>query len=317
MQTEVNDARPSALDDLVGNRGVVEQVRVALSAARIDNRRFDHCLLVGPPGLGKTTVAQVIAAEMDTEYIEVLGQSIRDSADLNAILLAASEKTVLLVDEAHELKDVHQTLLYLALDKRRIILCGGRAGNSPQSIPLADFTLLLATTDEHCLLAPLRDRMRLVLRFQHLSEAELTTVVRDRSQALGWTIEDDVPPLIAMRAKGVPRLALRLLQACWRVTRSRGESVITLEHLLAACALEQIDGLGLGPVEKAYLTAIASGHSRLNVLATLVGLPAQTVAQVIEPFLLRSGLVMKDDQGRRCLTATGRAHLSGSCAIGV
>jgi Holliday junction DNA helicase RuvB len=317
MSGEVNDAKPRSLGDLTGNLGVVRQVSVALSAARNDDRRFDHSLLVGPPGLGKTTVAQIVAAEMGCDFFEILGQSLRSPSDLHAVLLAATERSVVFIDEAHELRSEFQTGLYLALDRKRVILSGGRGGCAPQAIPLADFCLLLATTDEHCLLAPLRDRMRLVLRFQHLSHDELTVVVRDRSRALGWETEDEVLPEIAQRAKGVPRLALRLLQACWRVTRSQGDQVITSEHLRTACDLEQIDSLGLGPVEQAYLAALAVGNSRLNVLATLVGLPGQTVTQVIEPFLIRSGLVQKDDQGRRCLTGTGRAHLSNSCSEGV
>jgi Holliday junction DNA helicase RuvB len=314
---EVNDAKPSALGDLIGNRSVIQQVSVALSAARIDGRRFDHSLLVGPPGLGKTCLAEVIAKEMGSDYTEVLGQSVRNPSDLHAILLGANDKTVLFFDEAHELRTEYQTSLYLALDRGRVILSGGKSGNSPQSIPLADFSLLLATTDEHCLLAPLRDRMRLVLRFQHLSHDELTTVVCNRSDALGWVIEDEVVPLVAQRAKGVPRLALRLLQSCWRVARSQGESVITSGHLQRACDLEQIDSLGLGPVEQAYLAALADGNSRLNVLSSILGLPSQTVSRVIEPFLIRSGLVSKDDQGRRLLTGEGRAHLSNSCSDAV
>jgi Holliday junction DNA helicase RuvB len=317
LSAEVNDAKPSALDDLTGNRGVVEQVRVALNAARIDGRPFEHSLLVGPSGLGKTTLAQVIAAEMGTDYIEVLGQSLRDASDLNGVLLAAGDRTVVFLDEGHELKEVHQTALYLALDKRRIILSGGKGGNAPQSIPLADFTLLLATTDEHCLLAPLRDRMQLILRFRHYSDEELAFVVRDRSQALGWAVEDEAVPEIAMRAKGVPRLALRLLQSCWRVARSEGDRVITSDHLRKACDLEQIDSLGLEPVEQNYLAALVANNNRLNVLATILGLPSQTVCRVVEPFLIRANLVMKDDQGRRQLTARGRAHLCGSRAIGI
>jgi Holliday junction DNA helicase RuvB len=312
MQTEVNDAKPSAVDELVGNLGVIQQVRVALSAAQIDGTRFDHALLVGPAGLGKTNLAEVIAAEMGCDFIEVLGQSVRNPSDLHAVLLGANERTVVFFDEAHELRTEYQTSLYLALDRKRVILSGGRGGCAPQSIPLAGFTLLLATTDEHCLLAPLRDRMRLVLRFQHLSQDELTIVVRNRSQALRWEIEDAVLPLIAQRARGVPRLALRLLQSCRRVARSRRDDLIQPDHLRRACELEQVDSLGLGPVEQAYLAALANGNSRLNVLATLVGLPTQTVTQVVEPFLVRSGLVMKDDLGRRQLTAHGRAHLSDS-----
>jgi Holliday junction DNA helicase RuvB len=159
--------------------------------------------------------------------------------------------------------------------------------------------------------------MRLVLRFEHLNEYELTTVVRDRCHALDWPVEDEVLRGVARRAKGVPRLALRLLQACRRVARSEGDYVLRWYHLERACELEQIDTLGLGPVEQRYLRTLAEGNTRLNVLATVIGLPGKTVTQVIEPFLIRSGLVVKDDQGRRQLTARGRQHLSDSRTDGV
>ncbi len=312
---EVNDVKPTSVAHIVGQRSVMQQVSVALDAAQMDGRPFEHSLLVGPAGLGKTSVAQVVAAEMAGDYFEVLGQSIKHPSDLHAVLLAATDRSIVFIDEAHELRAEYQTALYLALDKKRVILSGGnKSGTTPQSILLADFSLLLATTDEHCLLAPLRDRMRLVLRFQHYAEDELVTVLKQRSQALRWVVDDDVLPRIAQRAKGVPRLALRMLQSCWRVARSEGEHRIIPDHLTRACDLEQIDSLGLGPIEQRYLAALADGNSRLNVLATILGLPTHTVSLVIEPFMIRTGLILKDDQGRRQLTAKGRDHLSNSCS---
>src|SRR5436190_1755849 len=134
--------------------------------------------------------------------------------------------------------------------------------STPQSIPLADFTLLLATTDEFRLLQPLRDRMRLVLRFEFYSAAELVELLKQRTRALRWAVEDEVLAPVARRSRGTPRLALRLLQSCRRVCRSEGELAITLDHLKRACELEQIDPLGLGPTEKAYLLLLAEGASR-------------------------------------------------------
>jgi Holliday junction DNA helicase RuvB len=194
--------------------------------------------------------------------------------------------------------------LFIALDQRRLFLQGGKSGK-PQSMPLNDFTLLLATTDEYKLLQPLRDRMILVLRFEFYSGGELVELVRQRCKALKWAVDDNVLTPIASRSRGTPRLALRLLQSARRVARSEGEDNVTLDHLERACGLEQIDPLGLGPTEKAYLLLLADGASRLNVIASRLGLPSRTVAEVSEPFLLRAGLVMKDDQGRRQLTADG------------
>ena len=176
---EVNDVAPSSLSHLVGQRSVIEQVRVAIDAAFADNRKFDSAMLVGPPGVGKTALASVVAQEMATEFHDVLGQSIKGISDLNALLLAANDKDVIHIDEAHELDKRLQTALYLAIDRKKVLVRGGGKGQVPSGLTIADFTLLLSTTDEYCLLQPLRDRMRLVLRFEFYSAEELT----DRAQA--------------------------------------------------------------------------------------------------------------------------------------
>jgi Holliday junction DNA helicase RuvB len=307
---EINDAAPTSLAHLIGQRSVVEQVRVALDAAHHDGLPFPSALAVGPPGTGKSQTAKIIAAEMASTFHEVLGQAIQTPADLNALLLGAKDKDICFIDEVHELEKEYQTALYLACDQRRVFLQGNRAGRTPQSIPLADFTLLLATTDEYKLLQPLRDRMRLLLRFEFYSPADLVELLKQRSRALRWTVAEEVLAPIAQRSRGTPRLALRLLQSCRRVCRSEGETAITLDHLERACTLEQIDCLGLGSVEQQYLLILAEGASRLNVVASRLGLPSRTVAEVTEPFLIRAGLVMKDEQARRQLTAEGREHLS-------
>lgn len=307
-QTDINQARPTSIRHIIGQQAVVEQVTVALDAAQQDGRKFDHSLLVGPPGAGKTALAQIIAEEMATDFIEVLGQSITSTADLNALLLQATDKSVVFVDEAHELPKSIQTALYLALDQRRVLLQGSRKGSTPVAIPLKDFTLLLATTDEYQLLQPLRDRMRLVLRFQFYEPDDLDRIARMRAAALGWEVEPDVFQMAAVRSRGTPRLVLRLLQAAHRVARAEAAEVITVLHLERACSLEQIDALGLGPTEQQYLRFLVEGPTRLNVLASRLGLPSRTVAEVTEPFLIRAGLVVKDDQGRRQLTAQGREH---------
>ncbi len=205
-KTEVNDVAPSSIAHIVGQQGVVEQVKVALDAAFEDTRRFDHSLLVGPPGMGKSMTANVIAQEMAADFHEVLGQSIGNVGDLNGLLLQASDKSVVHIDEAHELDRKLQTALYLATDKRRVFINGS---NAVQSIPIADFTLLLSTTDEYCLLSPLRDRMRLVLRFDFYSSEDLVTLLHHRCKALGWAVNEELLPHIAQRSKGTPRLALR------------------------------------------------------------------------------------------------------------
>lgn len=314
MAHEVNDVSPSSIAHIVGQRSVVEQVKVGLDAAFADNRKFDNALLVGPPGCGKSALAAVIAAEMATEFIEVLGQSITGPADLNALLLRATSKAIVHIDEAHQLKKEFQTALYLAIDKRTIFVGSGK-GSMPQGIPIANFTLLLSTTDEYDLLEPLRDRQRFVLRFQFYSVEELTQLLLHRTRALAWNLQEELFPLIAQRSRGTPRLALRLLQSSHRVCRAEGEEKITRKHFRRACELEQLDDLGLGPTEQQYIRLLTEGAGRLNVLASALGLPTRTVSQVIEPFLIRAGLVTKDDQGRRVLTAQGRKHWSKSSSL--
>lgn len=301
-----HDISPTSLAHLVGQKSVVDQVSVALDFAHMDGLKFPHALQVGGPGLGKSLLAHVIAQEMAANLVETIGQSITCAADLNALLLQARHKDVVHIDECHELAKDFQTSLYLALDKRTLFINGGK---KPESIPLADFTLLLSTTDEYCLLQPLRDRMKLVLRFDFYSEGELRLLLLNRTRSLHWSVEEEVFQQIAVRSRGTPRLALRLLQSCHRVCRANGETAITLKHLQRACSLEQLDSLGLGPVEQKYLAQLSEGATRLNVISSVLGLPTRTVSQVTEPFLLRAGLIVKDVQGRRQLTAKGLDHL--------
>jgi Holliday junction DNA helicase RuvB len=314
QHTDLNDIGPSALSHLVGQRSVIEQVRVALEAAFADQRPIDHALLVGPAGCGKTQTAKVIAAEMASDFHEVLGQALESPADLNALLLGAKDRDVVFVDEAALIPSEQQHALLIALDQRKIVLAGGKTGRSPHNIPLKNFSLLLATTDEFRLIAPLIDRMRLILRFQFYEENDLAEITRQRCRALNWPIDDEVLPLIARRSRGVPRLALRLVMASRRVARSEGETRIAVDHLDRACSLEGLDLLGLGPTEQQYLRILAEGTNRLNVIASRLGLPSRTVSQVTEQFLIREGFVDKDEQGKRFLTPKGREHLSDSSA---
>ncbi len=306
MAFDVSNSAPSSLNHLIGQRGVIDQVKTALDAAFEDNTRFDHSLLVGGPGLGKSQLAAVIAQEMATDFHEVLGQSITSIGDLNALLLGATDKSIIHIDECHELAKSLQTCLYLILDKRTIFIS---TKNTTQGIPVADFTLLLSSTDEYCLLQPLRDRMKLTLRFEFYSHDELSTLTRHRAHALGWEIDDSIFVLIAQRSRGTPRIALRLLQSCRRVCRSEGEHTIAVRHFERACDLEQIDDLGLGPLERQYLTILSEGPTRLNVIASVLGLPTRSVSQVVEQFLVRSGLIDKDKSGLRQLTFKGLEHV--------
>lgn len=303
---EINDVQPTSLSHLIGNRGVTNQVKVALDAAFVDNHRFPTALLIGPPGMGKSTLASVIAQEMAVPFHEVLGQNLRTPGDLNSLLLKAENKAIVHIDEVHEASDAIQTALYMALDKRQIMI---RGGSTITALPINDFTLLLSTTEEHDILQPLRDRMRLTLRFDFYSELELYQVVATRAEGLGWEIDDVIPSLIASRGRGTPRIALKLLQAARRCCRAAGESLITVAHLRQACELEGVDSLGLGFIEQKYLNLLVDGPRRVNVIASALGIPAKTLTSVQEPTLIRLGLIDKDDVSRRYLTSKGREHL--------
>lgn len=311
----VNDIQPTSLNRMIGQSSVIDQVRVALDASQMDGQKFPNALMVGPPGVGKTQLCHIIAAEMASDVHECLGSTLSNASDLFALLLAAKDKDVVYIDEIHSApkKDVFVTLL-LALDQQKIVLSG--KNRSPQSLPLANFTLLLSTTEEYLVPRPLSDRCML-LRLGFYSNEELTTLLLNRVRGLGWDIHEEILPQIAQRSRGTPRLGLRLLQSCFRCCRSEGESTITMGHLLRACDLEQLDDLGLGPTEQQYLHIVSEGPTRLNVIASRIGLPSRTVSEVTESFLIRAGIIGKDEQGRRCLTEAGHRHLSDSRRDGV
>jgi Holliday junction DNA helicase RuvB len=305
---EINDVAPTSLSHVAceSNRGVIEQCRIAIDAAFEDNRRLDDVLLTGPPGVGKSSLSYVLSQEMAVPFHECLGQNLRSPADLNNLLLSCESKAICLIDEIHEAPQAIQTALYMALDKRQIMV---RGGSSVQALPIADFTLIAATTEPYQILEPLRQRAKLHLELSFLNETDLATVVERRCRGLSWDIEPAVLPEIAKRARGVPRLALRLTASARRVSRADGRTLITMADLQKACALEQLDNLGLGPLEQKYLWLLMEGPKRVNVLASMLGVPSKTLSSVTEPFLLRAGLLTKDDSSRRVLTPEGRRHL--------
>ena len=307
---EINDVAPSSLSHVAceSNRGVIEQCRVAIDAAFEDDRRLDDILLTGPPGVGKSSLGFVLSQEMAVPFHEVLGQNLRSPADLNNLLLSCESKAICLIDEIHESPPSIQTALYMALDKRQIMV---RGGSSIQALPIADFTLVAATTEPYQILEPLRQRAKLHLELSFLSEKDLILVVERRCRGLSWDIEPQVLPEIARRARGVPRLALRLTASARRVARADGRTLITLADLQRACHLEQLDALGLGPLEQKYLRLLVAGPRRVNLIASALGVPAKTLTSVTEPFLIRAGLVDKDDASRRVLTPEGHRHLLG------
>ncbi len=308
---DAGDVRPSALSHLIGQVHVKSVVSTTLDYCFQDQVSFPHSLLLGGAGLGKTAMAKVVANECASGFHEILGSAITSPAEFFAVLMRAKDLDIIFIDEAHLLDPNYQHTLLIAVDERRVYLPNSN-GNAPQSINLARFCLIAATTDEHKLIRPLVDRFKLLLRFGYYSVPELSEIVRTRAKGLGWPIQSDVPEPIALRSKGVPRLAIRLLQSSWRCCRAVDDHCITTEHIERACVLEQIDELGLDATEQQYLCCLADGPLRLNMLASMLGLPAKTISSVTESYLIRSGLITKDKNGLRLLTARGMDHVGAS-----
>ena len=308
---EVNAIQPSSLKHLesISQKGMLDLVRVTLDVCFQDGSKYPSSSLVGSPGLGKSALAQTIASELAVPIKEVTGLAVRNPADLNSLLLSATDKSIVFIDEADTMSIPTQTQLMVALTSGRLSLS---SGGGVRSLPLADFTLLLATTEEYGLLQPLRDRMRLTLRFQLYCEEDLQRMVEVRARSLGWGIAGECIAEIARRSRGTPRIAFNILQACRYVCRSDGSATIQQVHLTKACELTGIDPLGLNlATDVAYMSLLEDGDKPLNVLASCLGLPSRTISTVIEPFLIRSGLIEKGKQGR-ALTGKGREHLLGN-----
>ena len=304
--TDLRDIQPNSWRHVIGNRHVTQALQIACESSFAEKKRFDELLLCGPPGLGKSALVSVLANELAVTMTEVLAQSITSIAELNQLLLQATSG-LLFLDEIHLLNKVQQHALLQVLDKRRIFLSGS---GSVQSIPVAPFTLVGATTDPDGLIQPLMDRFRIILHLDYYDQEELAEIVRQRCRALSWDFEPELLCEIAQRGKGTPRIALRLLQSARRCQAAEGATVLTVAHLQRACEIERISDLGLDNMQQKYLALLAGGPQRLNVLASMLGVSTKVLTKTVEPSLLRLGLVVKDDGGRRNLTEIGHTHLS-------
>jgi len=311
-ETPISTAAPPTLDHVIGQKRAVQQLRIALDAFFNDRAAtgkeaaLPHVLLVGPPGVGKSLLASIIARELGSECHEELAQNLSAPGRLHGLLMMAETGDVVFVDEIHELPPAGQTVLYRCLEEGRLFL-----PSDTRSVTVPPFTFVAATTDVWLLSKPLRDRMKIVIRMEYYSADELMLVIRQRAARLGWPIDDAAVKGIAVRGRGTPRLAIRLLESARRLARSQNDSTITADHLQRSCDVEGIDRIGLDPTERRYLEMLrtAQGPLRLNVIATQLGLPRRTVESVVETELIRLGLITKTDEGR-VLSAAGVKHLS-------
>ncbi|MHC4093388.1 MAG: Holliday junction DNA helicase RuvB C-terminal domain-containing protein [Planctomycetota bacterium] len=304
---------PQTIDHVIGQQNVVARFRVALEASWNDGTRLPHMLFTGPPGCGKTLLAHVAAREMGVRVHERLSQVVNCMGLLNRLLLQAEHKEVVFLDEAHELLPDVQTLLYRSMEGQRVSIRG--RNETTLTMPIKDVTIICATTNEFKLLGPLRDRFKVVLPFLFYDADALATIVGQRTAMLGIRVAATVPRHVALRSRGTPRLAIRLLEACHRYARSRGDDEVTEQHFAQAVALEGIDDRGLGVDEQRYLRYLADSRGkavRLTTLEAALGIHRRTLQEVVEPFLLREGLVERQAQGR-VATEAGLRHLGLLC----
>lgn len=300
---DVTQVQPTSLNHFVGNSAVVRQVQVLLDACHQDAIRFPHSAFLGPPGLGKTTLAAIVACEMGTTLHECLGQNVKRIADLVAMLIQVGDRDILHVDEAHELPREMITLLLRYLEGGRLFMAGDGS-----SLPLNNFTVIFSTTDEFKLPQPLIARTRQFF-LEFYEQKDLERILAMRANSLGWEYDQSILPKIASRSRNTARKALALLQSVRRVCRAAGENRMTVSHVEKATTLEGLDKHGLTKRDRDYLRLLLKGPAKVNVLASKLGLHAATLTTHLEPPLLRLGWLDKTETGRRELTAKARRHL--------
>lgn len=311
--------RPKSLDEFIGQSKVRNQLKLILEAAEIQGRAPDHILLAGPPGLGKTTLAMIVAHESNRALRITSGPTIQHAGDLAAILSSLAQGEVLFIDEIHRMSRAAEEMLYLAMEDFRVDVMVGK-GPGATSIPLeiAPFTLVGATTRSGMLPSPLRDRFGFIANLEFYENFELEEVISRAATKLGLEIESSAVSEIAKRSRGTPRIANRLLRRVRDFTLVEGSSKINIKHATNALALYEVDELGLDRLDREILNILvvrfAGRPVGLSTLAVSVGEEQDTIEAVVEPFLIRAGLISRTSRGRQA-TAAGFRHLGQSAPI--
>jgi len=306
--------RPRRLEDFVGQPALKEQLAISVEAALARGEALDHVLLAGPPGLGKTTLAQIIAAELDAPFVMTAGPALERKADIAAFLTALEPGSVFFVDEIHRLQRALEETFYPAMEDRQLpITVGTGAGARVVTLELPPFTLIGATTRTGLLTAPLRDRFGLQHRLEHYELDDLATIVTRSARILDVALEPEGADAIASRSRGTPRVANRLLKRVRDYAQVRFGGVVTADAADAALAMLEIDELGLDRLDRELLHAICvkfeGGPVGLSTLAATVGEEQDTIEDVYEPYLLQCGLLKRTPRGRtvtrRCVEHLG------------
>jgi len=308
--------RPRSLDDFVGQERVKEQLAISLDAAKARGEALDHVLLVGPPGLGKTSLAFIVREELGVGIRTIAGPALERKGDMAAILTGLEERHVLFVDEIHRLNRAVEEILYPALEDFRLdIVVGQGAAARTLTLDLPPFTLVGATTRTGLLTTPLRDRFGMTFRLDYYAPEELATIVRRSARILGVEIDDAAAVEIAGRSRGTPRIANRILRRVRDVAEVRHAGIVTSEVAAEALTLLEVDGEGLERTDRELLRAIVGkfggGPVGLSTLAVSLGEEPDTIEDVYEPYLLQLGFIQRTPRGR-VVTDRGRAHVGAT-----